>query len=68
MAGSGVGQARRERHLCCIPWRTASGRAGAQDGAGTPDGFQRLWMPHRLAYIKGEGKPAGASAVEGCPF
>ena len=32
-----------------------------------PDGFQRLWMPHRLAYIKGEGKPADASAVE-CPF
>jgi ATP adenylyltransferase len=32
-----------------------------------PDGFQRLWMPHRLAYIKGEGKPADASAIE-CPF
>jgi len=32
-----------------------------------PDGFQRLWMPHRLAYIKGEGKPADASTVE-CPF
>ena len=32
-----------------------------------PDGFQRLWMPHRLAYIKGEGKPADGSAVE-CPF
>jgi ATP adenylyltransferase len=27
-----------------------------QAGAGVPDGFQRLWMPHRLAYIKGEGK------------
>ena len=26
-----------------------------------PDGLQRLWMPHRLAYIKGEGKPAGAA-------
>jgi ATP adenylyltransferase len=23
-----------------------------------PDGLQRLWMPHRMAYIKGEGKPA----------
>jgi ATP adenylyltransferase len=32
-----------------------------------PDGLQRLWMPHRLAYIKGEGKPADASTVE-CPF
>ncbi|HEX9035138.1 MAG TPA: HIT domain-containing protein [Streptosporangiaceae bacterium] len=41
-----------------------------QEGAGTPDGFQRLWMPHRMAYIKGEGKPAGggAGAEEGCPF
>jgi ATP adenylyltransferase len=27
-----------------------------QAGAGVPDGFQRLWMPHRLAYIRGEGK------------
>jgi ATP adenylyltransferase len=32
-----------------------------------PDGLQRLWMPHRMAYIKGEGKPADASTVE-CPF
>jgi len=39
-----------------------------QGGAGVPDGFQRLWMPHRLAYIKGENKPAGAAADEGCPF
>ncbi|TDC51162.1 HIT family hydrolase, partial [Actinomadura sp. KC345] len=22
-------------------------------GAGTPDNFQRLWTPHRMAYIKG---------------
>ncbi len=26
-----------------------------------PDGLQRLWMPHRMAYIKGEGKPADGS-------
>ncbi len=32
-----------------------------------PDGLQRLWMPHRLAYIKGEGKPADGSAAL-CPF
>jgi ATP adenylyltransferase len=32
-----------------------------------PDGFQRLWMPHRLAYIKGEGKPADAGPTD-CPF
>jgi ATP adenylyltransferase len=39
----------------------------AQDGVGDPDGFQRLWTPHRMAYIKGENKPTG-SAAEGCPF
>ena len=39
-----------------------------QYGAGTPDGFRRLWMPHRMAYIKGENKPPGPGAGEGCPF
>jgi ATP adenylyltransferase len=40
-----------------------------QDGAGTPDGlFQRLWMPHRMAYIKGENKPADAGSGQECPF
>jgi len=47
--------------------RAASGVSG-QDGAGVPDGFARLWMPHRMAYIKGENKPAGAGQGEGCPF
>jgi ATP adenylyltransferase len=37
-------------------------------GAGVPDDFQRLWTPHRMAYIKGEGKPSGAGAGDGCPF
>jgi ATP adenylyltransferase len=50
----------------------ASGRQGPapdapQYGAGIPDGFQRLWMPHRLAYIKGEGKPDSADGDD-CPF
>src|SRR5215469_13558472 len=39
-----------------------------QYGAGTPDGFRRLWTPHRMAYIKGEGKPIGPGADQGCPF
>jgi ATP adenylyltransferase len=26
-----------------------------QHGVGEPDPFMRLWMPHRMAYIKGEG-------------
>lgn len=32
-----------------------------RDGIGTPDGFRRLWTPHRMAYIKDAGN-------EGCPF
>lgn len=35
---------------------------------GAPDAFQRLWTPHRMAYIKGENKPTGAAAEDGCPF
>ena len=38
-----------------------------QGGAGSADVFQRLWTPHRLAYIKGENKPAGADD-DTCPF
>ncbi|WP_067484558.1 HIT family protein [Actinomadura hibisca] len=37
-------------------------------GAGAPDNFQRLWTPHRMAYIKGENKPSGSGAGDGCPF
>ncbi len=40
----------------------------AQDGAGAPDAFQRLWTPHRMAYIKGEGKPESPEGGEACPF
>jgi ATP adenylyltransferase len=36
-----------------------------QAGVGMPDPFGRLWTPHRLAYIKGEGKPAESGE---CPF
>ena len=38
-----------------------------QDGAGEPDGFRRLWMPHRMAYIKGENRATGDGPDE-CPF
>jgi len=38
-----------------------------QDGAGDPDGFRRLWMPHRMAYLKGENRATGDSPEE-CPF
>jgi ATP adenylyltransferase len=40
-------------------------RAGAF--AGDPDGFQRLWTPHRMVYIDGQSKPADDSTHE-CPF
>ncbi|MCH7229862.1 HIT domain-containing protein [Glycomyces sp. L485] len=41
----------------------------ASEGAGVPDDYERLWTPHRMAYIKGEGKPTGDDAdIEGCPF
>ena len=42
--------------------------AEEQAGVGTPDAFQRLWTPHRMAYIRGENKPTGDGAEEGCPF
>jgi ATP adenylyltransferase len=35
--------------------------------AGAPDGFDRLWTPHRMVYIQGENKPESAGAGE-CPF
>jgi ATP adenylyltransferase len=38
----------------------------AGDMAGVADGFERLWTPHRIAYIRGE-RPA-KEAGEGCPF
>ena len=38
-----------------------------QDGVGDPDELDRLWTPHRMAYIRGEDKPADGSPGE-CPF
>jgi ATP adenylyltransferase len=43
---------------------TTAAERQAQDGVGEPDGFQRLWTPHRMAYIKGENKPTGPEAGE----
>lgn len=39
-----------------------------QSSAGVPDGLARLWTPHRMAYIKGENKPADGGDQEQCPF
>jgi len=37
------------------------------DGLGMPDGWQRLWAPHRLDYLRGENRPLDGYDVE-CPF
>jgi ATP adenylyltransferase len=34
---------------------------------GEPDGFERLWTPHRMVYIGGADKPATAEPQH-CPF
>ena len=38
-----------------------------QDGVGVPDELDRLWTPHRMAYISGENKPSDGTEGE-CPF
>ena len=35
--------------------------------ARVPDGFERLWTPHRMVYINGENKPPTPSSGD-CPF
>ena len=37
------------------------------DGAGMPDGWHRLWAPHRLEYLRGENRPLDDNEVA-CPF
>jgi ATP adenylyltransferase len=43
-----------------------SGDEIVQDGVGDPDDLDRLWTPHRMAYIRGENKPTDATSGE-CP-
>ena len=40
-------------------------RAGERPG--DPDGFERLWTPHRMVYIGGQDKPKTPDAAD-CPF
>ncbi|HEY5050376.1 MAG TPA: HIT domain-containing protein, partial [Acidothermaceae bacterium] len=36
---------------------------------GVPDGLDRIWTPHRMAYIRGESKPVGDPDDPAlCPF
>lgn len=43
------------------------GRFDEFEHPGVPDGFQRLWTPHRMVYIGGQSKPSDSSSGE-CPF
>ena len=61
---------------CSSPRRRGGDRMSAaeegarevqQDGVGEPDELDRLWTPHRMAYIRGENKPSDATGGE-CPF
>ena len=38
------------------------------DGVGIPDSWQRIWAPHRMAYLQGENRPSGVDDLTGCPF
>jgi ATP adenylyltransferase len=40
----------------------------AWEFTGDPDGFQRLWTPHRMVYLEGEDKPKDGEAGPQCPF
>lgn len=43
------------------------GLQDAGDLAGEPDGYGRLWTPHRMVYIGGQDKPSDAGEAT-CPF
>src|ERR1035437_2417192 len=36
-------------------------------GVGTPDGWDRLWAPHRMIYLAGENRPMPDNDIP-CPF
>jgi ATP adenylyltransferase len=38
-----------------------------QGGVGVPDALQRLWTPHRMAYIRRDSEPDERES-DGCPF
>ena len=64
---SRAGSTRRRPPSCMADDVDRLRRAG-RAFAGEPDGFERLWTPHRMVYIKGENKPAHDEAGDECPF
>lgn len=35
---------------------------------GEPDGFERLWTPHRMAYVRAASERNGRTPEDGCPL
>ncbi len=46
------------------PQKLYGAEAAADFAAGAPDGFSRLWVPHRMAYVADQSQPGAAD----CPF
>ncbi len=47
-------------------WAAAGPELVAQDGIGVPDHLQRLWTPHRMAYVTGgSAADRGRTAADG---
>jgi len=40
----------------------------AETMGGVPDGFERLWTPHRMAYVKDASDREGLTPNTGCPL
>lgn len=47
---------------------TADGAEFPEEMAGMSDGFERLWTPHRLAYVKDASERQSETPKDGCPF
>jgi ATP adenylyltransferase len=47
---------------------STDGGEDAETMGAVPDGFERLWTPHRLAYVKDAFKRGGSGPDDGCPL
>ena len=63
--GVAVDEAVAEIVAAVEPPRSRSERADGPTGSAAWD---RLWTPHRMAYIRGENKPTHDEAGDECPF
>ncbi|CEA08257.1 AP-4-A phosphorylase [Arthrobacter saudimassiliensis] len=57
---------RREPGGGAVPYPEDQGLTDGFRLAGVPDSFQRLWTPHRLAYVKGGQEQV--TSEDTCPF